>query len=145
MPEILIRAATARDFNAVASLLAELGRDALTPESERAIKLGYEKYIKRPDTAPLVAELDGQVVGFLSLEYRQRLNRAAPQAWIPDLIVTEPKRGQGVGKALLLRAFELAREQKCWSVTLESGTHRTTAHQLYKSEGMEEVGSYFLM
>jgi GNAT superfamily N-acetyltransferase len=145
MPEVTVRPAVAADFAAVASLIALLGRTTLEPETTAAIQSGYEHYLTRSDTAALVAEIEGEVVGFISLEFRQRLIRVRPQAWIADLVVAERHRGRGAGKALLLRAFELAREQNCWSVTLESGAQRTVAHQLYKAAGMKEVGLYFVM
>jgi GNAT superfamily N-acetyltransferase len=59
--------------------------------------------------------------------------------------VTEACRGAGAGKALLQRAFELARERGCWSVTLESGYQREVAHQLYRSAGMVDEGLYFML
>ena len=140
-----IRHAAPEDFAACARLLAELGRPAPTPDTEAAMRAVYERHVARPDTASLVAEADGQVIGFLSLVFREQLNRIEPQAWIPDLIVTEASRGRGAGRALLRRAFELAKERNCWSVTLESGYQRTAAHQLYKSAGMQDAGFYFLL
>jgi GNAT superfamily N-acetyltransferase len=144
MAEIVVRPAVAGDFPAVASLLTALGRPALTPETTDSLQFGYVQYLARSDTAPQVAEIDGVVLGFLSLEFRQRLNRVRLQGWIPDLIVADTHRGLGAGKALLLRAFEIARERNCWSVTLETGAHRNAAHQLYRSAGMKELGLYFL-
>ena len=143
MPDIEIRPATADDFEAVARLLAELGRPAVTPETERAARDVYLRHIRRPDTASLVAEVDSQVVGFMSLEFRDRLNQTRPQAWIPDIIVTESARGLGIGKALLLRGIELARQRGCWSVVLDSGYSRQVAHQLYRSVGMRDEGLFF--
>ncbi|MCL4509202.1 MAG: GNAT family N-acetyltransferase, partial [Chloroflexi bacterium] len=99
--------------------------------------------LARSDTAYLVAELDGLVAGFLSLEFRVRLNRSAPEAWIPDLIVTASARDHGCGKALLQAAFILARERGCRRVTLESGYSRTVAHHLYTSAGMQNEGYFF--
>jgi GNAT superfamily N-acetyltransferase len=140
-----IRHAAPEDFAACARLLAELGRPAPTPDTEAALREVYERHVARADTASLVAEAEGAVIGFLSLEFRERLNQTQPQAWIPDLIVTEGSRGLGAGRALLRRAFELAEERGCWSVTLESGYQRTVAHQLYKSAGMQEAGFYFVL
>jgi GNAT superfamily N-acetyltransferase len=145
MPEVIVRPAAPDDFAAVAKLLTLLGRPGLAPETTDTIKCVYEHCLSRDDAAPHVAEVDGEVVGFISLEFRQRLNRVSLQAWIPDLVVAESHRGLRAGKALLMRAFEIARERNCWSVTLESGAHRKIAHQLYKTSGMREVGSYFLM
>lgn len=143
MPPLLVRSARPEDFDAVAALLAELGRPAPAPETREDARQVYLRHLASADTDSLVAEVEGAVVGFLSLEYRERLNRTRPQAWIPDLIVTEARRGTGAGRALLLRAFERAREFGCYEVTLESGFQRTVAHQLYESAGMERLG-YFI-
>jgi GNAT superfamily N-acetyltransferase len=145
MSQVVVRPATSQDFAAVAALLAELGRPVLTPETLEAARQVYDRHIARPDTASLVVEVDGQAIGFMSLEFRERLNRTRPQAWIPDLIVTETHRGTGAGKALLRRGFELARERGCWSVTLESGYQRLVAHQFYKAAGMIDEGYYFTL
>lgn len=145
MPDIVIRPATADDFQVIARLLAELGRPAVSPEAEQAAREVYLRHIGRPDTASLLAEVDGEVVGFMSLEFRERLNHTRPQAWIPDIIVTESARGLGAGKALLLRGIELARQRGCWSVVLDSGYSRTVAHQLYRSVGMRDEGLYFVL
>lgn len=141
---LAVRPAVAADFEAVAALLAELGRSAPTDENRALLRQSFEHYLGRADTAPLLAELDSRPVGFLSLEFRQRLNRTSEQAWIPDLIVTASARGQGAGRALLDRAIALARERGCWSITLESGTERLAAHQLYLGAGFEDRGKYFL-
>ncbi|QIA26724.1 GNAT family N-acetyltransferase [Thermaerobacter sp. PB12/4term] len=140
---VTVRPAEPRDFEAVTRLLEELGRPAVPPEAEAAAREVYLRHLHRPDTASLVAELDGRVVGFMSLEFRDRLNQLRPQAWIPDLIVTESARGLGIGKALLQRGMELARERNCWSITLESGHHRKVAHQLYRAVGMRDEGLFF--
>lgn len=127
----------------MAALLAELGRPQLMPETEAAAREVYLRHTSRRDTASLVAECDGRVVGFLSLEFRDRLNRTSLQAWIPDLIVTAKYRGRGIGQALVEAAFALARERGCWGVTLESGYQRKEAHRLYLRAGMKDAGKFF--
>ena len=99
-----IRLAELRDFLAVSPLLPELGRGELNSASEPIFRERYARHIGRADTASLVAEEDGQVVGVLSMEFRERLNRPNREAWIPDLTVTERSRGRGLGRALLLAA-----------------------------------------
>ena len=103
----------------------------------------YERHVADPETTSLVAEVDGTLVGFLSLVFREHLNYVYPQGWIPDLIVTEAARGKGVARALLERAFTLAEEHGCDWVRLESGYARTTAHQVYGAVGMSNGGYYF--
>ena len=138
-----IRHAESRDFLAVSPLLPELGRGELNSASEPIFRERYACHIGRADTASLVAEEDGQVVGVLSMEFRERLNRPNREAWIPDLTVTERSRGRGLGRALLLAAFEIAQQHGCYRISLESGYNRKVAHQLYLAMGMREQGSLF--
>jgi len=142
---VQVRLARTEDFADVARLLGELGRPRLSEDDMETGRQVYERHIARVDTASLVAEVDGAVVGFMSLEFRERLNRTQPQAWIPDLIVTEAARGVGAGRALIVRGIELARERGCCNVTLESGYERTAAHGLYRSVGMRDPGLFFLL
>lgn len=145
MPVVEIRHANVGDFAVVTALLEELGRPRVGPDQEDGARAIFERHVAREDTASLVAIADGKVVGFMSLEFRERLNRSAPQGWIPDLIVTESARGIGAGKALLLRGIELCRERGCCQVTLESGYERTVAHQLYEATGMINQGYFFTL
>jgi len=92
-----------------------------------------------------VVEGDGRVVGFCVIHLRRRLNRTTPEAWIPDLIVTEDARGTGAGGALMTRATEIAREWNCHRLCLESSHPRDRAHEFYKSGGMTETGYYYTM
>ena len=72
-----------------------------------------------------------------------RLNFTAPQAWVPDLIVTEAARRRGVAMALLSEAERLARERGCHQLTLESAHFRKPAHALYGAFGMDQPGLTF--
>jgi GNAT superfamily N-acetyltransferase len=141
---VLIRDASPGDWDAVAGLLAELGRpDVRATGEEAAAREVYETYLHRPDAVALVAEEGSRVLGFLNLEYRVRLNFTTPQAWIPDLIVREDSRSSGIGHALLTRAEELASERGCWGMTLESATWRDRAHAFYLREGWSDTGKSF--
>ena len=93
----------------------------------------------------MLALLDGTPVGFLSLEFRQPFFTLRPQAWIPDLIVTEGARGRDIGAALLAAALAEAQRRSAYSAALESGHHRAVAHRLYGAAGMSDVGSFFTL
>ena len=131
------------DFEATTRLLAELGRPAPTDETVPALRRTYDAHVARAETGSLIArDADGTPIGFVSLEQRRPFYTLAPQAWIPDLIVTEAARGRDVGAALLDAAFAESRRRGAYAVALESGHQRAVAHQLYRSAGMEDVGSF---
>ena len=133
------------DFDASTRLLAELGRPSPSEEKLPALRRTYAAHVSRSDTGSMLGLLDGAPVGFLSLEYRQPFFLPAPQAWIPDLLVTEAARGRKVGAALLDAAFEASRRRGAYAVALESGSHRSVAHQLYERAGMVDVGTFWTL
>ena len=142
---VVVRVITHEDFDAVTGLLAELGRPALTQETLTAVRAAYHTHVNNPRTFSLIAEVDGQAAGFISLELRHRLNWGTLEAWIPDFIVTEGARGTGVGHALFEQAIEIARENNCHRIALESGYSRGVAHKFYEQHGMTNSGYYFVM
>jgi len=133
------------DFDASTRLLAELGRPAPTEEKMDALRRTFAQHVGRSDTGSRLALLDGRPVGFISLEFRQPIFTTAPQAWIPDLVVTESARGRDIGAALLDAAFAEALERGAYAAALESGHHRAVAHRLYETAGMTDVGSFYTL
>jgi GNAT superfamily N-acetyltransferase len=142
--EIGVRPATADDWPAVAALLAELGRpDVLGGPDEEAAHRVFLDYLQRDDAVALLAVDGDRVVGFVDMEFRPRLNFTTPQAWIPDLIVSETERSRGAGAALIARCEELARDRDCWSISLESANWRDRAHGFYLREGFADSAKSF--
>ena len=140
-----VRPATEDDFEAATRLLAELGRPTPTEEKLPALRRTYVQHVRRDDTGSLIALLDGSPVGFISLEFRQPFFTAAPQAWIPDLIVAEAARGRDIGAALLEAALAEAGRRGAYAAVLESGHQREVAHRLYTAAGMADVGGFFTL
>src|SRR5690349_9871805 len=109
-----VRPVHADDYPAVCALLAELGRPAVDADNDAACRAVYDAQLADEGSDHLVAvDDDGTVVGFCSLHYRPRLNQVTPEAWVPDLIVSERTRSTGVGAALLAEAVRRARERGC--------------------------------
>jgi GNAT superfamily N-acetyltransferase len=139
-----VRSAEPRDFDSVTRLLEELGRATVTDETRDRCREIYAAQVSDPTADHLVAENeDGEIVGFCSLHFRNRLNHATPQAWVPDLIITDSLRRTGIGQALLDHAEQRAIERGCWEITLESAHHRREAHRFYASFGMRDAGLFF--
>ena len=139
-----VRSAEPRDFDAVTALLELLGRTPVTDATRDRCREVYAAQVSDLTADHLVAENDdGEIVGFCSLHFRNRLNHPTPQAWVPDLIVTDSLRGTGIGRALLERAEGRAIERGCWEITLESAHHRREAHRFYAGFGMRDAGLFF--
>jgi GNAT superfamily N-acetyltransferase len=139
-----VRLATEADIPVMMHLFEELGRPHADPSNARVNEV-YREHIADPHHLMLVAELSGRVVGALSGTYRTRLNWPTRELWIADLVVTEPARSFGAGRALMDVSIARARQAGCHRITLESGHQRQVAHQLYTSLGFEDGGIYFLL
>jgi len=140
---VTVRHITTEDYPAVSALLAELGRPTATPETEAGIRAVFARLVTDANSAAMLAEVGEQPVGFCSLHFRDRFNHPTPEAWIPDLVVTEAARGTGAGKALLQAAIAEARARGCHSLVLESGYSRQVAHRFYAMQGLADKGKYF--
>ena len=139
-----VRSAEPRDFEAVTTLLEALGRKEVTDETRDRCREIYAAQVSDPTADHLVAEDDeGEVIGFCSLHFRKRLNYPSPEAWVPDLIVSEKLRRSGIGKALLEHAEQRAIDRGCWALSLESAHHRVEAHRFYVAFGMRDGGKSF--
>jgi GNAT superfamily N-acetyltransferase len=139
-----VRSAEPRDFEAVTTLLESLGREVVTEQTRDRCREIYAAQVSDPTADHLVAEGDdGAVVGFCSLHFRRRLNYTTPEAWVPDLIVSEGLRGRGIGTALLEHAEQRAIDRSCWALSLESAHHRVEAHRFYAAFGMRDSGKAF--
>jgi GNAT superfamily N-acetyltransferase len=142
---VSVRRAEPGDFEAVTSLLEELGRPKVLGGSDvDAHREQFQAWLDHPDLDAFVAEVDGTVVGFIDLCFVPRLNFDAVQAWVPDLIVREGARSLGVGASMLARAEEAARERGAFALTLESANWRTRAHAFYEREGMRDSAKEFI-
>lgn len=63
--------------------------------------------------------------------------------YVDDLVTSEASRSKGYGKALIDWLRDLAREQHCTHLHLDSGTQRHRAHRFYVREGMDIASFHF--
>ncbi len=112
------------------------------PQPQRDI---FQAHLEHPDAGIFVAELDGEVVGAVSVWIQPRLNWVTPQAWIPDLYVAPAFRRRGAARALLDACVAEARARGCHVLVLESGHHRAEAHELYESYGFQHFARAYAL
>jgi GNAT superfamily N-acetyltransferase len=78
---------------------------------------------------------DGVVQGMLALVFYRV--PTGMRARIEDLVVSGPMRGRGFGKALLLRALQVARQEGAHVLDLTSNPSRAEANALYLRVGFQ--------
>ena len=59
--------------------------------------------------------------------------------FVENVVTDKNYRKQGLGKKVMEKAIEFAREKNCYKVILESGAWRTEAHQFYRNLGFDDT------
>jgi GNAT superfamily N-acetyltransferase len=148
-PGLQLRPLTASDADAVTRLIAEFGpRRSPVPDRMDAVLRSFaahQRDVEAGRAVSIVAELEGMAVGVCTLEWQRPFWSDELHAWIPDLVVTEPVRGRGFGRALLAGALRAARDAGATEVRLESGAQRAAAHGLYRSTGFVAIGHTWML
>lgn len=139
--DVTVRMAAPADWAAVAGLLVELGRGVAAGTAEDPThRQSFAGHLRQLGNVTLVAEIGGEIVGVVDMEYHQRLGDHRPQARVNDVVVTERARGAGVGTALLRRAEELARKRGCFRMALVTASWREASIAFYRGEGWQDYG-----
>lgn len=73
--------------------------------------------------------------GLAVLRYRRSLWTPGRECYLAELYVRPPLRGQGLGRALMERAIELAKERGADGMDLNTAVDDTAARGLYESLG----------
>lgn len=128
--KLLIRVATAEDAAAIAHLNT-LFNGSSEPADILASRLADPHHVEKA----LLAEMDGQVVGFAGLRIAPALFYPTPQAELTELFVLEAYRRQGVGRALILYAESLAQQSGAESLLILTDLSNGVAQALYHTMG----------
>lgn len=138
MTSIPIRVAQLEDARAIADLTRQLGYEVpISTLSERLARL-----LRRGDQSFLVAELDGDVVGWVHVAMAEYVD-AGLYAQIAGLVVDKRHRNTGIGRRLMAEAEEWARRQGCAVVRLWSSAMRTEAHRFYQRLGYANIKTQY--
>lgn len=144
-----VREATLADLGHILPLLDQLREQSsrperpgeeLTPRHQQAMA----EILGSPHMTILVAEVGGEIRGTCALAFLPNINHgAAPYCILENMVVDQSVRGSGVGKALVDRAVELARQKGCYKLSLTSNLKRADAHRFYESAGLTHTHKGF--
>jgi len=130
-----IRQATPADAATIHHFICELARYEREPDAVEVDvpTLTAQMQQARPPFECLIAERDGEALGFALYFQTYSTWRGQPGLWLEDLFVPQQHRGNGIGKALLGRVAAIVVERGYarldWSVL----TWNTPAIDFYRS------------
>jgi len=142
---VVVRAADAADASALVALASAVGAEPegwLLADSQWRSVGDERRYIRalrrHPDAALFVAELDGAIVGRLSLSRDPHPS----SSHVADLgvMVAAAHRRRGVGTALMRAAETWARRARVSKLELHVFPYNTPAIALYEKLGYEHEG-----
>ena len=120
------------DLNDVVRLAAQLGY----PNIQDRIEERFAEIQSTKQFALFVARSDqGLITGWIQINAEPISLLIGARADIAALVVDDQHRGQGVGKALLLRAEDWAKENQLSLIRVRSNVRREGAHRFYQREG----------
>ena len=141
MMNIVIREIESQDYISVAAIWRDV-LDVSAATDEAVIKT-YEKMKGDERYHTFVADINGTVVGFATTA--ETLAVGFPNGYIKmnGLAVLPSFQHQGIGKMLMNRVEELAKERGASRIGLASGFQRAGAHAFYERLGYQKLSYWF--
>jgi len=136
---VSVRPARPDDADAIATLFTDEGYPTGPSDvRDRLASFGA------PASRVLVADLDGQVLGFVAIHALARFEHSDWIVRVMALVVAPDARERGVGHRLMGEAEQVARDIEAAFIEVTAGHHRPEARHLYESLGYDAtVAAYF--
>jgi GNAT superfamily N-acetyltransferase len=131
---VQIRRAEVEDAAMLAAISTEFGYEPRV--ADLAARL--QQLMPLSDHAIFVAENAGTILGWGHARITRQLETPS-YAELAALVVTQSRRSQGVGAAIVAAVEQWAREQEQATVRVRSNVIRERAHRFYRREGYEEL------
>jgi len=127
----------------VLGLIDQFERDVTARPCEQVLDQIYDQLTSCGGVV-LLAGSDGRSVGTCTVNICANLSWGGrPYAIIENVIVAADYRQQGVGKALLEKAIEHARNAGCYKVALMTGSTKESTLRFYENAGFEQSKTGF--
>ena len=145
-----IRPATSADFAAIGRLGELLVRNHHDFDPERFLPVTsgttqvYDSFgtkLDEPNTIILVAERDGEVIGFTyaGLEETDYMALRGPAGALYDIVVDPAHRGQGIGRILLDATLEKLKALGAPRIVLSTAEKNVAAQRLFEGAGFRRT------
>jgi GNAT superfamily N-acetyltransferase len=135
------RSAVENDAPAILQLVRQLGYHLLDETGILAKMRSYSS----ADNAIMVGEIEGVVVGFISLHIFEIFHSPGKAGRITAFCVDENFRSQGVGIAMLKESEQYFRSHGCTKVEVTSNMRRSATHAFYIKRGYSEDSKKFVL
>ena len=138
-----IRTAQPSDSQTIFNLIYKLAvyekleNDVVTSPEELREQIFEKKYAE-----VLIAEEDGNPVGFALYFFNFSTFLGKPGLYLEDVFVEPDCRGKGYGKALLVELAKIAKEKDCGRMEWSVLDWNTTSIEFYKSLGAKPMDEW---
>lgn len=114
---------------------------AATPRTGHGYGSFLGTQLDKPNVVVLVAELDGQVVGYAyaGVEGNDWMSLRGPAGVLYDIVVDAAHRGQGVGRELLDATLEALKSKGAPRVVLSTAERNEAAQRLFARAGFRRT------
>jgi GNAT superfamily N-acetyltransferase len=142
----VIRPATRADVPALLGLIRELARYERLEDQVEATEelLADGLFGERPAAEALIAELDGEPVGYALWFTTFSTFVGKPGIWLEDVFVLPDHRRAGLGRALLARVAAVAVERGCGRLEWSALDWNEPALAFYRSLAAEPLRDWII-
>ena len=132
--QIEVRQMKADDAGSVTLLSQQLGYPLLNQQ----ILQNIDMVLKSKDHTAFVAAIENKIVGWIGAAQAIMIE-VMPHCEINGLVIDENYRGKGIGKLLVERVKQWAKEKGNDKLSLRCNVKRIEAHLFYEHLGFKEV------
>ena len=132
--KIVIRGMTANDAQAVNLLSKQLGYPLSVDQTLQNINA----VLHGIDHTAFVAEYENKIVGWIGATQAIMIE-VMPHCEINGLVIDQHHQGMGIGKSLIDKVKQWAKEKGNDKISLHCNVKRIEAHSFYQHLGFEEI------
>jgi len=136
---VILRPATVGDAERIAALFTDEGY----PAGSSDVVTRLERFTGE-QAAVIVADVDGEVMGFVALHLLPRFEHDDHVARLLALVVDPGARDRGIGSQLIGAAEQIAVDAGAAFIEVTAGHHRPDARRLYEAHGYDASVTAYL-